>query len=59
MNYTLVIGVNSFLGKSFISKYKNKLKILGISISKKKIENFKLGKNLKFSFKNLLKEIAS
>jgi nucleoside-diphosphate-sugar epimerase len=58
MNYTLVIGVNSFLGKSFISKYKNKLKILGISISKKKIENFKLGKNLKFSFKNLLKEIS-
>ena len=58
MNYTLVIGVNSFLGNSFISKYKNKLKILGISISKKKIENFKLGKNLKFSFKNLLKEIT-
>ena len=59
MNYTLVIGVNSFLGKSFIFKYKNKLKILGISISKKKIKNFKSGKNIKFSYKNLLKEISN
>ena len=59
MNYELVIGSNSFLGKSFIQKYKNKINILGLSFSKKEIKDFKKNKKIKYSYNKLKKIIKN
>lgn len=53
INYTLVVGSSSFLGKSFIRHYSGRINILGISVSKKKIEDYRKNISLNFSYKNL------
>jgi len=53
-SYTLVVGSNSFLGKSFIECYRKKINILGISFSQKKIEDYKKKISFRFSDKKLV-----